>query len=790
LANDYPRIADMVRQVSLLLLAIAALPVIAAPEHNPVRARAPAEAPVERLIVKLRPAAAARAQAPVAVPAAQALETLGARAGVLLAHSHGITTEMHVARLFRGLDAAELDATLARLNADPAVEYASADRRKQAHGLAPNDTLYAYPSVVAGPSGMETGQWYQQAPQPVPPNGTTTSAVNATAAWAITTGSAGVVIADLDTGVRFDHPDLQRAGLGGKLLPGYDFVGCDENIDGSCSGTFFAANDGDGWDPDPSDPGDWISAADLKLPVFSTGCTQDSSSWHGTRTAGLLGALTNNGIGIAGMVWGTWVQPVRVLGKCGGYDSDILAAMLWAGGITVTGAPANPYPARIINMSLGSVNACAASYQDTIRQLTAKGTVVVASAGNEGGPVDEPANCPGVIGVAGVRHVGTKVGYSSLGPEAALAAPAGNCPPAGLAPCLFSIDTTVNLGATVPGQNSYTDQVNYNVGTSFSAPIVAGIAALMLSVNGNLTPSQLRERLQNAAKRNPFPVITTDSSGQPIPMCKAPTGFKDTSQAIECNCTTGTCGAGLADALGSVNDALRPIAAIAVAGTVSAGQPVALSAAGSAGACGRAIASYAWSIVSGPGTPSLTSTNGPTTSLNAAPSSGTVTVQLVVTDDQGLTDTVTIAIGPSSFTTTAPASAGATECLAALPPPAPTVTITVSPTSITVGESATLTWSSIDASSCTASGAWSGTKNPSDTLSVTPSAAGSLSYTLACTGTGGTVNSVATLTVTAVAAAAPSHGGGGALDAATLGLGALFGLAARRRRAAALTPTR
>jgi serine protease len=779
----------MVRQVSVLLLAFAALPVIAAPEHNPVRPRALAEAPVERLIVKLRPVAATRAQAPVAVPTAQEFETLGTRTGVLLAHSHSITSEMHVARLFRGLDPAELEATLARLNADPAVEYASADRRKQAHGLPPDDPLYAYPSLVVGQSGQQTGQWYQQAPQPVPPNGTTTSAVNAAGAWAITTGSAGVVIADVDTGVRFDHPDLVRAGLGGKLLPGYDFVGCDSGNGSNCAGsTYLIANDGDGWDPDPSDPGDWISADDLKLTVFSTGCTKDSSSWHGTRTAGILGALTNNGIGIAGMAWGTWVLPVRVLGKCGGYDTDILAAMLWAGGIAVNGVPANPYPARIINMSLGSTNVCAKSYQDAIQQLTARGTVVVASAGNEGGPMDEPANCPGAIGVAGVRHVGTKVGYSSLGPEAALAAPAGNCPPAGLAPCLFSIDTTVNLGATVPGQNSYTDQVNYNVGTSFSAPIVAGIAALMLSVNGNLTPAQLRERLQNAAKKNPFPVIPKDSTGMTIPMCLVPSGFSDLSQAIECNCTSNTCGAGLADALGSVNDALRPIAAIAVTGTVSAGQPVAMSAAGSAAACNRNVASYAWSIVGTPaGTPSLTSTTGATTTLNAAPSSGTVTVQLVVTDDQGLTDTVTIAVGPGSFTTTAPPSAGATACLAALPPPLPAVTISVSPASITVGESATLTWSSIDASSCTASGAWSGSRKPSDTLSVTPMAAGSLSYTLACTGTGGTASGVTMLSV--AAAAAPSSGGGGALDAATLGLGALLGLAARRRRAAALTPT-
>jgi serine protease len=780
---------DMLRQAFWALLALAALPAAAAPEHNPVRTRAVVEAPVERLIVKLRPATGARsqAQAVAAAPAAQQLETLGARTGVLLAHSHSITTEIHVARLFRGLDAAELEPTLARLRADPTVEYAAADRRKQAHVLLPNDPLY---SGTPGQTG-QTGQWYMQAPQSTPA-GTTTAAVNAAGAWAITTGSSGVVIADLDTGVRFDHPDLLRASLGGRLLPGYDFVGCDGGGGSNCpsGSTFATANDGNGWDPDASDPGDWVSAADLKLPVFSTGCTQDASSWHGTRTGGILAAITNNATGIAGMTWNSWLVPVRVLGKCGGYDSDIIAGMLWAAGIAVAGAPANPYPAKIINMSLGSANACVASYRDAISQLAAKGTVVVASAGNEGGPVDEPANCPGAVGVAGVRHAGSKVGYSSLGPEAALAAPAGNCVNvAAGSPCLFSIDTTTNLGTSVPGANSYTDQLNTNVGTSFSSPIVAGISALMLSVNGNLTPSQLLARLKSGA-RLPFPVLADASQTPPVPLptCQVPTGFSDTSQAIECNCTTTTCGAGLADAPGSVNEALRPIAAIAVTGGVSAGQPVPLSAAASAAACGRTVAAYAWTIVGSPaGSPSLTAPTGATTSLNAAPTSGTVTVQLVVTDDQGLTDTATVAIGPSTATTTAPASAGSTACLAAVTPPAPAVTVSVSPSPITVGQSATLNWSATDATSCTAAGAWSGTEPTSGTQAVTPTAAGSLDYTLTCTGAGGSANGTAVLTVNAAAA---SHGGGGTLDATTLALGALLGLAARRRRAGATAPTR
>src|SRR5262249_20126029 len=151
------------------------------------------------------------------------------------------------------------------------------------------------------------------------------------------------------------------------------------------------------------------------------------SSWHGTRVAGILGAITNNGVGVAGLTWSPQILPVRALGKCGGLDSDIIAGMLWAGGIAVSGAPNNPSPARIINMSLGGAGGCLGSYRDAIGQLTALGVLVVASAGNEGGPVDTPANCPGVAGIAGLRQAGTKVGYSSLGPQIALGAPAGNC---------------------------------------------------------------------------------------------------------------------------------------------------------------------------------------------------------------------------------------------------------------------------------------------------------------------------------------------------------------------------
>ena len=139
--------------------------------------------------------------------------------------------------------------------------------------------------------------------------------------------------------------------------------------------------------------------------------------------------------------------PVRVLGKCGGQDSDIIAGMLWAAGISVPGAPANPNPARVLNMSLGGAGACSSAYVDAITQINALGAVVVVAAGNDTGhAVGTPGNCPGVITVAGLRHIGTKVGFSDLGPEVSIASPGGNCVNTGATdPCLYPILTSGKL---------------------------------------------------------------------------------------------------------------------------------------------------------------------------------------------------------------------------------------------------------------------------------------------------------------------------------------------------------
>ncbi|HWR75639.1 MAG TPA: S8 family peptidase [Thiobacillus sp.] len=456
-----------------------------------------------RVIVKYRATPGALKQA----LALDQTSRLSARLGLALHSGRHINARTHVIRT-AGVSS---EALAARLSREADVEYAIPDRLRTIRAL-PNDPLFS-------------GQWNLQA--------TEAASIHATEAWDRITGSPSVVVAVLDTGIRFDHPDLFA-----KLLPGYDFVSDEVN-----------AGDGDGRDVDASDPGDFISGSDAINPnllaLCGSGLVAPNSSWHGTRVAGIVGAAGNNSVGIAGTSWGAKILPVRVLGKCGGFDSDIIAGMRWAAGLSVPGVPDNTNPARIINLSLGGGGNCTSAYADAIAELAGQSALVVAAAGNETGPVGTPGNCAGVLAVAGVRHVGTKVGYSSFGPEVSVSSPAGNCVNA-TAPCLFSIDTTTNLGTTHPAENGYTDQYNYNVGTSFSAPQAAGVAALMLSLNPALTPADIIERIKRSARAFP-----TDNT---LPTCPNVATSRDT--AGQCNCTTATCGAGILDAAAAVAAAL------------------------------------------------------------------------------------------------------------------------------------------------------------------------------------------------------------------------------------------
>jgi len=497
-------------------------------ESNPLRAaQNPMAAGTAQVIVKFKSSSAAVREHALAVDASAGeaadvasgrAQLLGRRHGLALRSGRVLTEHMQVI----ASDGVASEDLARQLAADSDVEYAVVDQRRSHHAV-PNDPLYTSgPPIVGTTGGPVSGQWYLRSP-----NAETFSSINAVGAWQLTTGSSSIVVAVLDTGVRPEHPDL-----GGRLVAGYDMIS-----------DVATANDGTARDADPSDPGDWITSLENTTksgPFYN--CGASDSSWHGTMTASLIGAASNNGSGMAGIAWGVKIQPVRVLGKCGGFDSDVIAGMLWAAGLNVPGVPNNPTPARVINLSLGSSGTCPQSYVDAISSIanSAHPAVIVASAGNSSGQaVGSPANCPGIIAVAGLRHTGTTAGYSDLGAEIAISAPAGNCANSGAAaPCLYPILTATNSGTTVPVASTYTDAFNASVGTSFSAPMVAGTAALMLSAQPSLSPDTVKAVLKSSAR--PFPTLVAGSS---LSACHAPDG----NDQLECYCTSTTCGAGMLD---------------------------------------------------------------------------------------------------------------------------------------------------------------------------------------------------------------------------------------------------
>jgi serine protease len=599
----------LTRLFVFLLLCVAAAGHTA--EYAPPRPSPLANAAAPRLIVKFKADAqvvrahALRAAASRETAAAvldERARTLGARVGIELAGGAAVAERTQV-MIVRN---ATLEQALQRLAADADVEYAEADRRMRRQDT-PNDTLFAQ----GGSSGPSVGQWALKAPTSAEP-----AAADMVGAWSITKGSADVIVAVLDTGARFDHPDLD-----GKLLPGYDMVS-DTAI----------ANDGDARDADASDPGDWVTTAEAASSTFS-GCEASDSSWHGTQVAGIVGAATNNALGMAGAGWNVKVLPVRVLGKCYGDSSDIVAAMRWAAGLSVDGVPANPHPAKVLNLSLGSEGtACSRSYQDAVTEVVAAGAVVVVAAGNSAGKaVGSPANCNGVIAVAALRHVGTKVGYSDVGTEITIAAPGGNCVNTGATdPCLYSIVATTNTGSRGPEQAAYSDSYKISVGTSFAAPLVAATAALVASAAPSKSPADIRSAITGSARAFP----STGGADSTVVACHAP----DAREQLECYCTTSTCGAGMLDARAALSGAeAAPLAVIGVSpASPLAGQTVTLSGAASTVAGGRTIRSYAWSLTSGGDIVTALSgaLNGVT--VTATPSAaGTFTVRLTVTDDSG-----------------------------------------------------------------------------------------------------------------------------------------------------------
>ena len=378
------------------------------------------------------------------------IDRAGQTYGATLRALRATATGAHVFQLNRTMSLDEARQLAAEVKArDANVEYAEPDRIMVPLAT-PTDPSY-------------TQQWdlYEA-----------TGGINAPAAWDKSTG-AGVNVAVIDTGYR-PHADLS-----GQIVQGYDFIS-----------TTTIANDGGGRDTDASDPGDWTPAGSCGTGIPAA---DQNSSWHGTHVSGTIAAKANNGLGVAGIAYNAKIVPARVLGRCGGYTSDIADAIVWASGGSVTGVPANANKARVLNLSLGGSGACDTTTQNAINSARSRGAVVVVAAGNSNTDAinSTPANCAGVISVAATNRAGGKASYSNYGSSVTIAAPGGDSG--------AGILSTLNAGTTTPASDTYA----WYMGTSMATPHVAGVVALMLSANPNLTPDDVAAKLKSTAR--PFP---------------------------------------------------------------------------------------------------------------------------------------------------------------------------------------------------------------------------------------------------------------------------------------------
>jgi serine protease len=502
---------------------------------------------------------------------------LSSAAKVALKVARPMSDDSHVLKLQKPVKLSEARAIAARMMRDPAVEMAEPDR-------------IMYPAMVPADASYPS-QWHYMAPA-----GSNQGGANLPGAWNLTLGSSLINVAVLDTGIR-PHADL------GTVLPGYDFI----------SSAKTANDDDEVRDADASDPGDWLLANEC-----GNGNAASNSSWHGTHVAGTIAAQMNNGIGGTGIAPNVRILPVRVLGKCGGATSDIVDAMRWAAGIPVAGAPTNPYPAQVLNMSLGGSGVCSNAFQSAVNDVVNAGKVIVAATGNNSSStVNQPANCTGVIAVTAHAIDGDNANYSNIGPEVAISAPGGGCGTMSGSACTMfysanglGVFSLGNAGLTSPGADNYL----LKTGTSMAVPHVTGVVALMLSINPSLTPAQVLSHLRSSAR--PHPAGTA---------CTLPAN-------------AGKCGAGLLDAEAALTRIAPVIVLSNPSQVVEPGAYVMLSGSVSAPA-GRTIVSYAWTP--SPSNPSAVALSGADTPNAAfmAPLTGTYLFTLAATDSSGQSTT-------------------------------------------------------------------------------------------------------------------------------------------------------
>jgi len=286
-------------------------------------------------------------------------------------------------------------------------------------------------------------------------------------AWEVTTGSPGVVVAVVDTGITA-HPDLA-----GRVVAGFDFISDPTT-----------AGDGDGIDADPTDPGD--------------GRGSIPNSWHGTHVAGTIGAATDNGRGVAGVDWHCKIMPLRALGRGGGTLADVLEAIRFAARLPNASGRLPAQRADVINLSLASFypgDRASAIEQQVYDQARATGALLVAAAGNEGSRRPAfPAAAAGVVSVGAVDGARKVAVYSNSGPTIDIAAPGGDS-----GQDVNGDGRSDGVLSTLRDDQTGAYAYGFYEGTSMAVPHVAGVAALALAASPDLSVGQLENLLFTTA---------------------------------------------------------------------------------------------------------------------------------------------------------------------------------------------------------------------------------------------------------------------------------------------------
>lgn len=409
-----------------------------------------------------------------ALVSTRSLEATMERAGADIGGERMITSTIGVVDFAEPVTFAQAQPIAAALQARSDVLAVEPNRRVYPTALIPNDPHF----------GLQWHMWNGGGPGDY--------STRAADIWDVTKGSSTVVVGVIDSGST-DHPDLA-----GSTVPGFDFIA-----------NATAARDGDRWDANPADEGDWCPEEG------------DPSSWHGTHVAGTINAVQDNAIGVTGLAPGVKVQHLRALGECFGTSADILSAVTWGSGGDLSAERStypgqdpgmNPTPASVLNLSIGADGTCGAISQQVFDGARARGTTVVVSAGNDtrSASLSWPGNCQRVISVASSTRSGALSRFSNFGTapgQITLTAPGSD------------ILSTDNFGTTGPGSPSFA----WASGTSMAAPHVAAAAALLYSM-GVTRPSDVEAALRESVM--PF------SPSAPCDVVRCGAGLLDVSKLV------------------------------------------------------------------------------------------------------------------------------------------------------------------------------------------------------------------------------------------------------------------